>query len=515
MADNEAPPQNQNQIDQYQLVSCIATGGISQIWEVKHIANQQQYAMKLLLPEHLKDKELKNELKNEANIAKELEHPNIIRLMEVSIGRDNCYFIMEHFRGGNLKNMIRNDHFTVQARAKKIMETCAQTFAYIHDKGWVHKDIKPDNILVTKAGDVRIIDFSLASKPTGFLSKMLTRKANVVIQGTRTYLAPELIQRMPLTIAADIYSLGICFYEMLVGRPPFIMSNPNDLLMAHVREQADKPSSYNVNLTPELDQFIFKMIAKKPKDRFATMHEVYSALRNLRVFKEDPETYLRNKAKTDEDKYVNSMAHSLDSRSDATRTPEERRIAAEEAAKTKAALYGKKKSVIKDEPAKAKPAAPAPQPIAMQPMIPPMGYPPPMPMGYPGGYPQMPGMMPGMGMPGMPMPGMMPGQMPMPGGYPGGQMPGMGMPGMPMPGQPMPGQPLPGMPLPGMPGAMPPAPMAAPAPVPPRPMAPAPVAGPGPVAPAPVPPAPAKPAAPAKPVVEDLPLASIDDLMIE
>ena len=495
MADNEAPPQNQNQIDQYQLVNCIATGGISQIWEVKHIANQQQYAMKLLLPEHLNNKELKNELKNEANIAKELEHPNIIRLMEVSIGRDNCYFVMEHFRGGNLKNMIRNDHFTVQARAKKIMETCAQTFAYIHDKGWVHKDIKPDNILVTKAGDVRIIDFSLAAKPAGFLGKMLTRKASVVIQGTRTYLAPELIQRQPLTISADIYSLGICFYEMLVGRAPFIMSNPNDLLMAHVREQADKPSSYNPNLTPELDQFIFKMIAKKPKDRFATMHDVYSALRNLKVFKEDPETYLKNKAKTEEDRFQNSMAHSLDSRSDATRTPEERRIAAEEAAKTKAAIYGKKKSVIKDEPAKAKPAA-APQPMQpqpmqpqpMQPMMMPMGYPPQMPMGYPG-YPQMP-----MGMPGMPMPGMMPGQMPMPGGYPGGQMPGMGMPGMPMPGQPMPG-----MPMPGMPGAIPPAP----------------VAGPGPVAPAPVPPAPAKPAAPAKPVVDDLPLASIDDLMIE
>lgn len=506
MADNEAPPQNQNQIDQYQLVNCIATGGISQIWEVKHIANQQQYAMKLLLPEHLKDKELKNELKNEANIAKELEHPNIIRLMEVSIGRDNCYFIMEHFRGGNLKNMIRNDHFTVQARAKKIMETCAQTFAYIHDKGWVHKDIKPDNILVTKAGDVRIIDFSLAAKPAGFLSKMLTRKAGVVIQGTRTYLAPELIQRQPLTISADIYSLGICFYELLVGRPPFIMSNPNDLLMAHVREQADKPSSYNVNLTPELDQFIFKMIAKKPKDRFATMHEVYSALRNLKVFKEDPEAYLKNKAKVEEDRFQNSMAHSLDSRSDATRTPEERRIAAEEAAKTKAAIFGKKKSSLKEEPAKAKPkpaAAPQPQPMQPMPMMPQMGYPQQMPMGYPGGYPQMPGMMPGMGMPGMPMPGMMPGQMPMPGMYPGGQMPGMGMPGMPMP---------------GMPGAMPPGPMGAPpAPVPPRPMAPAPVAGPGPVpvAPAPVAPAPMKPAAPAKPAIEDIPLASIDDLMIE
>lgn len=506
MADNEAPPQNQNQIDQYQLVNCIATGGISQIWEVKHIANQQQYAMKLLLPEHLKDKELKNELKNEANIAKELEHPNIIRLMEVSIGRDNCYFIMEHFRGGNLKNMIRNDHFTVQARAKKIMETCAQTFAFIHDKGWVHKDIKPDNILVTKSGDVRIIDFSLAAKPAGFLGKMLTRKASVVIQGTRTYLAPELIQRMPLTVSADIYSLGICFYELLVGRPPFIMSNPNDLLMAHVREQADKPSSYNVNLTPELDQFIFKMIAKKPKERFATMHEVYSALRNLKIFKEDPETYLRNKAKTEEDRFQNSMAHTLDSRSDATRTPEERRIAAEEAAKTKAAIFGKKKSTLKEEPAKAKPkpaAAPQPQPMQPMPMMPQMGYPQQMPMGYPGGYPQMPGMMPGMGMPGMPMPGMMPGQMPMPGMYPGGQMPGMGMPGMPMP---------------GMPGAMPPGPMGSPpAPVPPRPMAPAPVAGPGPapVAPAPVAPAPVKPPAPAKPAIEDIPLASIDDLMIE
>lgn len=516
MADNEAPPQNQNQIDQYQLVNCIATGGISQIWEVKHIANQQTYAMKLLLPEHIKDKELKAELKSEAAIAKELEHPNIVRVMEVSIGRDNAYFIMEHFRGGNLKGMIRNDNITAQARAKKIMDTCAQTFAFIHDKGWVHKDIKPDNILVSKAGDIRIIDFSLAAKPTGFLAKMLTKKSSVVIQGTRTYLAPELIQRMPLTFSADIYSLGILFYELLTGRPPFIFSNPNDLLMAHVREQAEKPSSFNPNLTPELDQFIFKMIAKKPKERFATMHDVFAALRTLKVFKEEPESYLRNKAASDQSKFENSMAHSLDSRSDATRTPEERKKAAEEARKTKEAIYGKRKSTLKEEPSKAKgkPAAPAPQPqpMAMQPMMPaPMPYPQ-MPMGYPG-YPQMPGMpmgMPGMPMPGMPMPGMMPGQVPMPGMFPGGPMPGMPGGGMPSAGIPMPGMPMPA------PGAMP-QPMGAPGA--PRPLAPAPVAGPGqmpPAAvPAPIPPAP-KPVAPvSKPPVEDIPLASIDDLMIE
>ena len=498
MAENETPPA-QNQIDQYQLVNCISTGGISQIWEVKHIANQQQYAMKLLLPEHIKDKEKRNELKLEAEIAKQLEHPNIVRIMEVSIGRDNAYFIMEYFRGGNLKGLIRGDHTNIQVRAKKIMETCAQTFAFIHDKGWIHKDIKPDNILVTKAGDVRIIDFSLAAKPTGMLSAMLTRKSSVVIQGTRTYLAPELIQRQPLTFAADIYSLGILFYEILTGRAPFIMSNPNDLLMAHVREKAEKPSGYNINLTPELDQFIFKMIAKKPKERFATMHEVYSALRNLTVFKQDPETYLRNKAQSDEAKFTDSIASTLDSRLDAERTPEERERARVEAAKTKAALRGKRPSTLKDkEPAKptpAKPATPQQMPQMMQPqmMQPMMPYPQQMgmPMGYPqqGGYP---GMMPGQQFPNQP--------------YPGMPMPGMPMPGM-MPGM-YPGQ-MPGMPMPGMPGAMPaaPMPMAVPRPLAPAPLAAAPV----PLAPAPMPSA-AKPVAPKPKPIEEIPLMEMDEL---
>ena len=488
MAENENP--NQNQIDQYQLVNCIATGGISQIWEVKHIASQQQSAMKLLLPEHIKDAAKKNELKTEANIAKQLEHPNVIRIMDISIGRDNAYFTMEYFRGGNLKNSIRGDHASVQGRAKKIMETLLQTFAFIHDKGWVHKDIKPDNILVTKAGDVRVIDFSLASKPTGLLSSMLTRKSNIVIQGTRTYLAPEQIQRQPLTFSVDMYSLGILFYEMLTGRAPFIMSNPNELLMAHVREKAERPSGYNINLTPELDQFIFKMIAKKPKERFASMHEAYSAIRTLKVFVEDPENYLRNKATKDEANYQDSVASTLDSRADAERTPEEREKARIEMAKTKAALKGKRTKPIAKEPAKPAPPKAAPaqpvqmpmaQPQMMHPMMPQMPYPQPMgmPMGYPppGGFPGMPGMP----FPGQ-FPGMMPGQAPMPGMYPGQQMPGMQMPGMPQP-------------------------MAAPQP--PRPLAPAPGSGPGRGAPAPIPPAP-KPAAP-KPV-EDIPLMNMDDL---
>ena len=495
MADNE----NQNQIDQYQLVNCIATGGISQIWEVKHIANQQQFAMKLLLPEHIKDSQKKSELKSEATIARQLEHPNIIKVVDISIGRDNSYFIMEHFRGNNMKNAIRFDHASVQGRGKKIMELLAQAFAFIHDKGWVHKDIKPDNVLVNKAGDVRVIDFSLASKPTGFISSMLTRKSSVVIQGTRTYLAPELIQRLPLTFSADIYSLGVLFYEMLTGRPPFIMSNPNDLLMAHVREKAERPSGYNPNLTPELDQFIFKMIAKKPSERFGSMHEVYSAVRTLRAFVEDPEMFLRNKASKDEADYQDSVASTLDSRADATRTPEEREKARIEAQKTKDALYGKRKKALEKEaakapPAKAAPTQPAPmpmQPQMMQPMMPQMPFPGQMgmPMGYPG-----PGGFPG-------MPGMMPGQAPMPGMYPG----------QPMPGMPIPGMPMPGMPMSGMPGAMPGAPQPMGVPQPMRPAAPAPISGPATQAPGQVPPAP-KPATP-KPT-EDLPLMDMGDLDI-
>lgn len=502
MAD-QAEKQNSNQIDQYQLVNVIATGGISQIWEVKHVATQQPYAMKLLLPESFADKTLRAELKTEANTTKLFEHPAIVRVMDINISRDHAYFVMEHFRSTNLKQMIRSDLGGAQSRLKKIAENLCSALALVHEKGWLHRDIKPDNLLVNRGGEIRLIDFSLASKiPSGF-AKMMTSKGRVVIQGTRTYMAPELVERSLPSVSSDIYGLGVMLYEVLTGRPPFVSKNPNELLMMHIRDIPDKPSGYNPNVSSEMDQAVMGMLAKKPKDRPATMNEVFSVMRSIQMFKEDPAAYHQTKTKAAEEKQAKSLDVRVDSRVDALRTPEERKVAAENAkeiARQNAASRAEAEKMMarRDAAKGGKPAAASAAPApAAAPQPAPMPMPMPMPM--PGMYPGMPqfgqpGMPPGYPMPGMPMPGYMPG-MPMPGMMPGmpgpgmmppgmpmpgqGMPPGMPQPGMPQPGMPMPGMPAPGMPFPGMgaPGA-PPAPPGMPAPAaaqqPPRPAAPIP-----------------------------------------
>lgn len=493
---------SENLVDDYELVNCIATGNTTQVWEVKQVSTGQPFAMKLLLSEKLTDAEAKASLKHEANVGKSLEHPNIIRVFDLKTSKKFWYFLMEHFRAPNLKSMLRNELPAAQSRAKKMLECLASALALVHEKGWVHRDIKPDNVLVSKGGEIRLIDFSLCSRPSNAILHAMTRKAAIVIQGTRTYLAPELIQRKPLTFAADIYSLGIMFFEVLTGFPPFRTANPNDLLVMHVRDMPDVPSSFNKNVTPEADALVMKMIQKNPKNRPARMQDVLMELQKIQLFKENPESLAARQADEAKSAQMQSLDTRIDSRADADRKAAGIAALKKEEKKSEKVRF----RLAKEESEESKKPAPAAAPVAAQQPMPMPGMP--MPGMMPGMFPgMMPGQVPMMPMPGqmfpgqmpgMPMPGMMPGQMPFPAPMPGmpPQYPGMPgqMPGMPpmLPGMGMPGMPMPGQMPPGMPTPMPAAPAQQPAPVQKKP----PVAQ------------PAKPA-------EDIPLASMDDLIVE
>ena len=453
-------------IDGFDLVNCIATGNVSQVWEVKEVATSQTYAMKLLLPEAFADPEQKAQLKHEAKIGKSCDHPNLIKVYDLRTSKKHAYFTMELFRGANLKGMIRSDLTAVQVRAKKIMEGVIQALAHLHEKGWVHKDVKPENILMTRGGDVRLIDFSLTAKSAAALTRMLKSKKNVIIQGTRTYIAPELVRRNPATKSVDMYSLGITLYEMLTGKPPFIMGNPDALLMAHIQTRPETPSVFNPNLTPEVDRLILKMLAKRPKDRPTNMQELFAEVRSINFFKTDMEEHAKASELARSDKFKDSMGHRLDSRTDAERTPEQR-VEAAAAAKVKLkklAASRQPTAVTQREQARKTPAA-APPPVA-PPMAPP-------PMMMPGAYPMAPGYpMPGPGFPmpmqAFPMPG---GPMP-PGQYPPPMPPGQYPPPMPAGQYP---QPTPVAPPPAVPPAAgqgrPQPPAAVPAQAPPAPVA--------------------------------------------
>lgn len=435
-------------VDKYKLLNCLATGQSSQIWQVSEGDSSRHSAMKLLLPEALKDPERKATLKQEAKIGASFEHPCILKYYETVINKQHAYFIMEYFRAPNLKQQINADINSVHVRIRRLIELLCGALDHVHERGWLHKDMKPDNILFSKGSELRLIDFSLSGKPTGALSKMF---GGSELQGTRTYLAPEQILRKPLTRATDIYSLGITLFETLTGKVPFKGTSPADLLKRHLTEQAPGPSVFNANITPEMDRLVLRMLSKKPDLRHRNIAEFMAEFRNIKIFKEAVVEIDKEKLKKmQEEEQAKSIDKRLDSRADALRQSAKPTVESKTPAPATAPTA---KPATPPQPAAGPkpPGPPGPIPPGVRP---PQGVPPGMPPGMPPRpqYPVPPGTA------GPFPPGMPPGQYP-PGPYPPGMIPpGMpprpGMPGMPVPPQGWPAQPYPpGMMPPSAPGA--------------------------------------------------------------
>ncbi len=429
-------------VGNYELRNCVATGTSTQIWEVTEVGSSAQLAMKLLLADALKEVEQKNVLKHEYKVGRSLDHPSFLKFHHLEVNRDHGFFVMDYFRSPSLKTQISASRASLQASFKKLAESLCMALQYLHDQGWLHRDIKPDNILVNKTGDARVIDFSLSSRAKGKLGTMLSGKQKA-IQGTRTYIAPETILKKSPTFLTDQYSLGVTFYEVLTGIPPFAGTSPNDLLKKHIAEKPPEPSIQNPNVTPELDRVIVQMLSKKPDQRFGSMQEVASALRGIKPFKEDPVELLERQQREAKEKQAQSVDKRLDSRADAERVAMgiEAPLKPKKRAPT-AAMLKEMKRLEAEQQKHDLNRGPAGQP--QQPMMP--GY---MPGYMPAPMPQMPygAMMPQMPYGGMPqmhygagMPEGAPGMMYPPQQYPGQPM----MPQQPMPQQPMPQQNSPG-----------------------------------------------------------------------
>jgi serine/threonine protein kinase len=179
----------------YRLQNLMMTGQTSQVWEVVDISSGRHFAMKLLLPEKAREAVHRRFLLHEAEVGKKLAHPNIIKIFEVVRDQKNPYFVMEFFPAGSLKvRMMRKQNEFIKEKTPSILKQTATGLAYMNASGWVHRDVKPDNILVNSAGDVRIIDFALARRieKRSFWSRFFKHKAKAM--GTRSYMSPEQIR---------------------------------------------------------------------------------------------------------------------------------------------------------------------------------------------------------------------------------------------------------------------------------------------------------------------------------
>jgi serine/threonine protein kinase len=270
-----------NQIDSYRLVNLMMQGQTSQVWEAAEVSSGRHFALKMLLPEHVKSAQQRYFLFHEAEVGRQIVHPKIIKMLQVIKDPVHPYVIMEFFPSTNLKLRIMHKETFVKEHFKTIVEQAAMALAFMHEKGWVHRDVKPDNILVNASAEVRIIDFALAQRMSKRKGGLFKKKGK--IQGTRSYMSPEQIRGEGLDARADLYSFGATLYEMLTDRPPFRASNPQDLLNKQIAEQVTTPQVYNPDIGDELANLILRTLAKRREDRPKDMHEFLAKFRSLRL----------------------------------------------------------------------------------------------------------------------------------------------------------------------------------------------------------------------------------------
>ncbi len=270
----------------YRLAKYIRSGSSSQIWEAIR-DKKERFILKVLRPDFWGNKDEIGLLKHEFEVGKSLKHPTVIKIYEFNVEGKIAYLALEVFSPLNVKQAMQESHAKVLVHFAKIAEQMAMSLGHMHDKKWVHCDVKPDNFLLNDDGVIKLIDFTISRKAaTGMIGRMFGKQK--VIQGTRSYMSPEQIRGQPLDGRADIYSLGCVFYQLLTGKPPYTGDSPNDLLQRHLTSGIPSAVVHNDNVMPELAALIRKMMAKKPEDRPVSMAEVVKELRANKPFKLAP-----------------------------------------------------------------------------------------------------------------------------------------------------------------------------------------------------------------------------------
>ena len=276
-----------DRIGEYRYVRTIAAGVHSRVLEVVQEATGRRFAVKELLDSKAQDPAERRIFEAEARLGMEFSHPNLIRVLDFVKDKTAPYFVMDYFPSDHLKLVLskRERADWLKERLRRIVTQSAAALAYMHDRGWTHRDVKPENIIVNKSGEVRLIDFALAKRIPSGLLKLFAGKPER--EGTQSYMSPEQIRRESPSAAADIYSFGCTCYELACGRPPFRANSTQELLTKHLREQPAPLTQHNPELTSEFSELVLQTLRKTPADRPASMHEFLSRLGRVRIYKDE------------------------------------------------------------------------------------------------------------------------------------------------------------------------------------------------------------------------------------
>jgi eukaryotic-like serine/threonine-protein kinase len=265
----------------YALQGLIGQGGMADVELAHDRVLDRQVAVKILHSRYADDPSFLERFKREARAAASLNHPNMVAVYDTGEQDGRPFIVMEYVNGRSLREVLRREGVLPQ-RAAEIAGAAALALHYAHERGLIHRDVKPANIMISNEGQVKVTDFGIARAVN---AETVTQTAAVF--GTAAYIAPEQAQGLPVDARTDVYSLGVVLYEMLTGRQPFTADSAVALAYKHVSEDPTRPLQINPEIPPALEAVVMRAMAKNPANRYQDARQLHDdierAIRGERV----------------------------------------------------------------------------------------------------------------------------------------------------------------------------------------------------------------------------------------
>lgn len=264
-------------LEKCRLLEKLGTGGMGSVYLAEHFGLNRKVAVKILPPDMSRDPEYVARFMREATTAGRLEHPNIVQVYDVGYAENRHFIVMQYVEGESLSTAVEALGALDPRDAARIVAGVLRGLHHAHEQGVVHRDVKPDNILLARGDQPKLLDFGLAIETEGALK--LTKDGLVV--GTPYYLSPEQARGHRATPRSDIYSCGVLLYYLVTGKRPFVGATALAVLNKHIREKPIPPAVLNPRVPKPLNDIILTMMAKRPEDRYPTAAAAADDLENF------------------------------------------------------------------------------------------------------------------------------------------------------------------------------------------------------------------------------------------